>query len=114
MQILGTVLNSGDGGTSLVGEFIFKNNDVALASGIGQYNISNASTITEVWDVTDKYNVAAIINQDSNASFSFKALMGEQRTYLAVDPSDYFEPSKDSQSSVSVQNLKGTIFLNQP
>ncbi|MBN4084868.1 type IX secretion system sortase PorU, partial [Flavobacteriaceae bacterium AH-315-B10] len=93
-------------------QFLFKNNDVQLASGIGQYNISNASTISEVWDVTDQYNVTTVINEGSNSTFSFKAQLGEQRIYLAVDNSDYFEPLKDSQSSVANQNLKGTIFLN--
>ncbi len=37
-------------------QFIFKNSDVAQNSGIGQYNISNTGNITEVWDITDKYN----------------------------------------------------------
>ncbi|MBE9489282.1 MAG: type IX secretion system sortase PorU [Bacteroidetes bacterium] len=94
-------------------QFLFKNNSVATASGIGQYNISNASTITQVWDVSDTYNVAAINNVDSNSTFSFKAQLGEQRSYLAVDNSDYFEPLQDSQSNVALQNLKGTIFLNE-
>ena len=93
-------------------QFLFKNNDVQLASGIGQYNISNASAISQIWDVTDQYNVTAITNEDSNSTFSFKSQLGEQRIYLAVDNSDYFEPLKDSQSSVANQNLKGTIFLN--
>jgi len=93
-------------------QFLFKNNDVALLSGIGEYVISNASTINEVWDVTDKYNVTALINESSNATFSFKAQLGEQRIYQAVDDSDYFKPLKDSQSRVEIQNLKATIFLN--
>jgi len=93
-------------------QFLFKNNDVQLASGIGQYNISNASAISQVWDVTDKHNITTVINEDSNSTFSIKAQLGEQRIYLAVDNSDYFEPLKDSQSSVANQNLKGTIFLN--
>ena len=56
--------------------------------------------------------LTTITNEDSNTTFSFKAQLGEQRTYLAVDASDYFEPQRDSQSSVTLQNLKGTIFLN--
>jgi len=94
-------------------QFLFKNNSVATASGIGQYDISNASTINQVWDITDKYNVAAVSNEDSNSTFSFKAQLGEQRNYLVVDASNYFEPLQNSQSSVSLQNLKGTIFLNE-
>jgi len=49
----------------------------------------------------------------SNSTLRFKAQLGELRTYLAVDNSDYFEPFKDSQSSVMLQNIKGTIFLNE-
>lgn len=94
-------------------QFLFKNNNVPLLSGVGEYVISNASAITQVWDVTDKYNVAAITNEDSNSTLRFKAQLGELRTYLAVDNSDYFEPFKDSQSSVMLQNIKGTIFLNE-
>lgn len=93
-------------------QFVFKNNSVALASGIGEYTISNASSISEVWDITDRHNVTSILNAGSNTSFSFKATMGEQRSYLAVVASDYFEPLKDSKASVTNQNLKGTIFLN--
>ncbi|RLD29663.1 MAG: peptidase C25 [Bacteroidetes bacterium] len=93
-------------------QFLFKNNNVPQLSGIGQYNISNATAINQVWDVTDQYNVTRIANEESNATFSFKAQLGEQRTYLAIDNSDYFEPLKDSQSSVANQNLKGTIFLD--
>ncbi len=93
-------------------QFIFKNKDVAMGSGIGQYTISSAANITEVWDITDRYNVASKINDNAESSFSFKAQLGEQRTYLAVDPSNYFEPQRDSQSTVANQNLKGTIFLN--
>ena len=91
-------------------QFIFKKNSVALDSGIGQYSISNASDISQVWDITDKYNVTAKINTDENSTFSFKAQMGELRQYLAVDPSDYFEPKRDSNSSVSNQNIKGNVL----
>jgi hypothetical protein len=94
-------------------QFLFKNNSVTLSSGVGQYDISNASAINQVWDVTDKYNINAIVNDNSNSTFSFKAQLGEQRTYLALDNSHFFEPHKDSQSNVAIQNLKGTIFFNE-
>ncbi|MCB0462103.1 MAG: type IX secretion system sortase PorU [Flavobacteriaceae bacterium] len=93
-------------------QFVFKNNNTASLSGVGQYNISNASDITEVWDITDKYNVAKKLNTDENSNFSFKAQLGETRYYLAVDPSDYFEPKRDSNSRVANQNIKGTVFKN--
>ena len=94
------------------GQFQFQNKDVAFLSGIGQYNISNSSAISEVWDITDQYNITSIQNTNNSSAFSFKTQLGEERTYQAVDPSDYFEPKKDSNTRVDNQNIKGTVFLN--
>jgi len=93
-------------------QFLFKNNDVALMSGIGQYNISNASNITEIWDVTDKYNITSIQNSDAVATLSFKAQLGEEKKYIALDASDFYTPKSDSNSRVRNQNIKGTVFEN--
>ena len=94
-------------------QFTFRNNDVALMSGIGEYSISNASAMTEVWDITDKYNVTSKVNSDASSSFNFKAELGTLRSYVALDASDYYAPMRDSNSAVSNQNIKGTIFLNE-
>lgn len=91
-------------------QFGFQNNDVAQLSGIGEYVISNASNIAEVWDVTDIFNVSAIANTDSDASMSFKANLGELRKYAAVVPSDYYDPKRESNSTLANQNIKGTIL----
>ncbi|MGE5943789.1 MAG: type IX secretion system sortase PorU, partial [Flavobacteriales bacterium] len=93
-------------------QFQFKNSIVTSTSGIGQYNIANASQISEVWDVTDKYNVTNAENTNASAAFSFTSTLGTLKTYVAVTPSDYFEPKADPNTSLSNQNLKGTIFLN--
>ncbi|AXT20938.1 T9SS C-terminal target domain-containing protein [Flavobacteriaceae bacterium AU392] len=93
-------------------QFGFTNNDIVTQSGIGQYEISNATNISEVWDVTDEHNITSFVNSESNATIQFKAQLGEQRHYIAVDPSDYFEPQRENQSRVDNQNLKGTVFLN--
>ena len=96
--------------TSLDTQFAFKNNSVAFFSGIGEYSISNASNISEVWDVTDIYNIQSKTN-NNNTNFNFKANMGEVRDYVAV-ASDFKTPSIDN-SSVDNINLKGTVFLNE-
>jgi len=93
-------------------QFIFKKNDVASQNGVGEYTILNASDVSQVWDITDKYNVTRKLNTDESSSFSFKAQLGELRYYLAVDPSDYFEPKRESNSRVANQNIKGTVFNN--
>lgn len=90
-------------------QFKFQNNAVANQIGVGEYQISNASNILQVWDVTDRFSVTKIEN-NGQSNFSFKANLGEIRKYIAIDPSDYFTPLRDNQSKVTNQNLLGSIF----
>ncbi|NBL63633.1 type IX secretion system sortase PorU [Flavobacterium sp. NST-5] len=92
-------------------QFPFTYNNAAFLTGIAEYQFSNASGISQIWDITDIYNVTKTENAGNN-QFSFKANLGETRKYIAVDPTDYFSPLKESQSRVANQNLKGTIFRN--
>jgi hypothetical protein len=92
-------------------QFRFQYNASATLTNIGEYQISNAGGISQVWDVTDIYNVTKAENSNQS-SFTFKSLFGELRKYIAIDPSDYYSPSKESQSRVANQDLKGTIFNN--
>ena len=93
-------------------QFQFENSEVATASGIGQYNITNASQISEIWNVTDIYNVSNFINIEQNANLSFTSALGSLKTYVALTPQDFFEPKFDSKTVVNNQNIKGTIFQN--
>ncbi len=93
-------------------QLIFKNYEVTQLSGIGQYNVSNASSISEIWDITDKYNPTNLINSDNLSTLSFKSNLGSLKTYIAFDNSSFFDPLKDNRSSVLNQNIKGTIFQN--
>ena len=93
-------------------QFIFKNNSVAGLTGVGEYIVSNATNISEVWDITDKYNITSKINSSSSA-FSFKANMGEERTYIALDEGDFYVPTIESPALLSNSNLKRSIFLNK-
>ncbi|TPD70017.1 type IX secretion system sortase PorU [Flavobacterium microcysteis] len=92
-------------------QFRFRYNDADLNTGVIQYQLSSASRITQVWDITDIYNVQKVENNGADA-FSFKAYMGEDRNYIAVDAADYYSPLKDSRTRVVNQNLKGTILKN--
>jgi hypothetical protein len=80
-------------------------------SGIVNYTLSNASGISQVWDVTDLYNVTKVTNSNQD-SFSFKANLGELRQYISLDAADYFIPLKDNNSKVANQNIKGSLFKN--
>jgi hypothetical protein len=92
-------------------QFRFQADNSATLDSVGKYQFSNASGITQVWDITDIYNVTKSENA-GQANFSFKAELGELRKYIAVDQADYFSPSKESKSRVANQDLKGTIFNN--
>lgn len=89
-------------------QFIFRNLEEETNIGVGQYTISNAASISQVWDVTDIYNVGKYSNSQSN--FSFKVNLGQSKKYIAVDVNDYYNPSKEPNAKVINQNLKGTIF----
>jgi hypothetical protein len=93
-------------------QFLFKNSAVATASGIVQYNITNSTKLTEIWDVTDLYNVTSFINADEASTLSFTATLGSVKNYVAVSPSDYYIPKFDANTSINNQNIKGTIFQN--
>ena len=92
-------------------QFLFQYDLASSSLGIVSYNISNAAGISRIWDVTDIYNVTKVENPNQ-ASFSFKANLGQDRKYVAIDPLDYFTPLKNSKTKIVNQNLKGTIFKN--
>ena len=93
-------------------QFEFVNKEVSGWGGIGTYQVSNASNISEVWDITDIHDVQAKTNNGSEL-LQFKAALGSNKKYIAIDPSDYYLPHLVEGSRVSNQNLKGTIFNNE-
>lgn len=93
-------------------QFRFRYRAANTVLGAIQYNFTNASGISEVWDITDIYNTAAVANEGGAATFSFKADGGEAREYITVVPADYMTPLRESKTRVTAQNLKGTIFKN--
>ncbi|MEW5676428.1 type IX secretion system sortase PorU [Flavobacterium enshiense] len=92
-------------------QFLFKNNLAGSNVGIGQYQLSGASAISEIWDVTDIYNVGKYENA-GQASYSFKVSLGEVRKYVALDLADVYFPSGSANARIANQNLKGTLFTD--
>ena len=92
-------------------QFRFQYNGANLLSGIASYQFNSASGISQVWDITDIYNVTNIENANQS-TFSFKAPLGDTRNYIAIDYADLYSPMKENSTRVANQNLKGTIFKN--
>lgn len=90
-------------------QFLFRNDLAGTNIGIGEYQFTNANGISQVWDVTDIYNSTNIENPGLSA-FSFKALLGEVRRYVALDMANLYTPPAQSDARVANQDLKGTIF----
>ena len=92
-------------------QFRFQYNDAGSQTGIGDFQMSNASGISQIWDITDIYNPTKTENA-AQSNYSFKSYLGEVRKFIAIAPTDYFTPLKESRSRVANQNIKGTIFNN--
>lgn len=95
------------------GQLAFRYNEGINLSGIGEYQISNASQFSQIWDVTNLENISAKKNVESASSVSFKQTLGQVRNYVAINPNDYYSPTKTAKSNVQNQNLKGTIFNDE-
>ena len=97
--------------TSLGTQFEFKHNGTSTQLGIGQFEISNAATISQVWDISNPYQIQFYTNTDAASEFSFKTSLGTLKTYQAVGP-DFYVPRKTNNTNVPNQDIKGTVFLN--
>ena len=90
-------------------QLAFQYNDAAILSGIGAYQLTNASQFSQIWDVTDIQNITAK-TLTGEPTASFKAQLGTLRKYVAIHPADLYSPERTSEDRVANQNLKGTIF----
>lgn len=92
-------------------QFPFSVDEISSQVGTCEYQFTSANSISQIWDITDIYNVRSIINS-GQASLSFKTTMGTPAKYLAVDNQDFYTPLAESNASVFNQDIKGTIFKN--
>ncbi|MBC8755686.1 type IX secretion system sortase PorU [Kordia sp. YSTF-M3] len=93
-------------------QFMFQYNDARNIIGTGEFVISNAATIAQVWDITDIWNVTKVTNDTAASNFSFSAPMGEIRQYIALDTSRFLIPSIEPNSLIPNQDLKGGVFAD--
>ncbi|MEG1266862.1 MAG: type IX secretion system sortase PorU, partial [Myroides sp.] len=91
-------------------QFKFNFADAVSQVGVGSFQINSAQSITQVWDVTDRYN--ATFKPNAASTISFKMPLGELREYVAVDQNDFYAPADAPNPKVVNQNLKGTILSN--
>jgi len=90
--------------------FAFFNQEATSSSGVGQYRISQAQNIEEVWAIETPYTVHYKLNDQQADVFSFKTMLGTEAKYVALVAGDFLEPRRADNSAVANQNIKGTIF----
>ena len=54
-------------------QFRFKNSITATQTGIAQYNITNTERLSEIWDITDIYNISNFFQTNPIKPFSLHA-----------------------------------------
>ena len=90
--------------------FVFFNQEASSSSGVGQFSISQAQNIQEVWAIETPYNVRYKVNDQQGDIFSFKTILGTKANYVALVTGDFLEPRRSDNAAVANQNIKGTIF----
>ena len=94
-------------------QLAFQYKDASGLSGVGEYQISNTSQISEVWDVTNPNAITIKRNENNATNIAFKATLGTSRKYVAVHTGDFYTPIKINNPRVFNQNLKGSVFKGQ-
>ncbi len=92
-------------------QFVFYHLDAEFSSGIGEYQLSNAGDIEQVWDITDIYNPA--YKENSSSDLGLKFMQGAKKRFLAVDKNDYYIPEKPEQIKMENQNLHREVFMSE-
>ncbi|QTY28030.1 type IX secretion system sortase PorU [Flavobacterium sp. CS20] len=92
-------------------QFQFQNLEISPNANVIQYNLVNASNISQVWKINGLTDISTYQNTDANENFSYVTSHDQNSKFIAISPDDYFQPLIDeSNKIVNNQNLKGTIF----
>ncbi|HLW62825.1 MAG TPA: type IX secretion system sortase PorU [Flavobacterium sp.] len=89
-------------------QFNFSFVDAVSEIGIGAFQISGAQGITQVWDVTDRFNTTYKTN--SAGTLNLKMPLGILKKFVALDQNDIYTP--ESVGRLSNQDLKGSVLAN--
>lgn len=64
----------------------FQNVDYLGMNMFSRYQLSDANSNVQIWDITDQQNISKIITENIDNKMSFVAPSNELRSYLAIDP----------------------------
>ena len=93
-------------------QFSFRSFEAFNNSGVIEYQISNASNITSLWDVTDFVNPIRINPLAIGSEYTFRENAGVLKEYIVLNDSDYFIPTLLDNSLIENQNLHALRDVN--
>ena len=88
-------------------EMAFRNPSASDASKTYRYQLSEATSATQVWDVTEPVNPVRVGGQLNGTVYSFVARGAENSEFVAFDGSSYLSPVLKGE--VANQNLHGDL-----
>ena len=93
-------------------QFSFRSFEAFNSSGVIEYQILNASNISNLWDITDFINPIRINPLVAGSEFTFRENAGELKEYIVLNDSDFFIPTLLDNSLIDNQNLHSLKDIN--
>ena len=92
-------------------QFVFFNKDENnFGNGVGEYQLTDASDISRIWDITDIYNPTYILNNSD--AINLKFALGVHKIFIAIDNNDFYTPEKPEVIRLDNQNLHKDVFYH--
>jgi hypothetical protein len=91
-------------------QFHFFHPDAITGSGVAAYEITNASAISRVWDITDFYEPKSVINTQNIINIKF--LKEDNKRFIAIDDADFYMPNTTENALQDNQNLHREVFYH--
>jgi hypothetical protein len=86
----------------------FQNTDYLTLDYYSQYQLSDANSNVQIWDVTDPININKVITENISGKVTFTAPSTELKAYIAIDPTASFAfPKPEVVGEIANQNLHG-------
>ena len=93
--------------------FSFRSFEQATATGTVTFQIANAASITQVWDVSNHIAPEFVANENPTGStFDFKAEAGILKEYTVLGQSNFYLPKTVQNAKITNQNLRSLKEIN--
>ncbi|MGB0880626.1 MAG: type IX secretion system sortase PorU [Polaribacter sp.] len=93
-------------------QFSFRSFQQANTTGVVEYQVQNASTIFQIWDVSNSIEPKNIANESAGNDFNFKDDAGSLKEYIALNQTDFYIPETVENSKIINQNVHAIKDIN--